>query len=84
VLLAVVLALSVFVLMALVPSTEAQAATKISKKLAALEVKLAGTMDGYSRDLFPHWSNAQEYGWTLRRRAGSWGRVIEVPGVGTS
>lgn len=36
-----------------------------NQKLAALTVRAAGTMDGYSRDLFPHWSDAIEYGWTI-------------------
>ncbi len=36
-----------------------------AEKLAELRVRPAGTMEGYSRDLFPHWSDAQEYGWRL-------------------
>ena len=43
---------------------KAQAATA-AEKLQELRVRPAGTMDGYSRDLFAHWSNAQEYGWKL-------------------
>ena len=43
---------------------EAQAATA-AEKLQELRVGPAGTMEGYSRDLFPHWSDAQEYGWKL-------------------
>jgi hypothetical protein len=39
--------------------------TPFSEKLAALKVRPAGSMEGYSRELFPHWSDAQEYGWTL-------------------
>ena len=35
------------------------------EQLAELRVKPAGSMAGYSRDLFPHWSDAREYGWTL-------------------
>lgn len=34
--------------------------------LQELEVAPAGTMAGYSREKFPHWSNAQEYGWGAR------------------
>ncbi len=47
---------------------EARAAIA-SEKLSELRVRPAGSMDGYSRDLFPHWSDAQEYGW--RRPAGT-------------
>lgn len=39
--------------------------TPASEKLADLKVAPAGSMEGYSRDLFSHWSDAQEYGWTL-------------------
>lgn len=31
--------------------------------LGGLTVKAAGTMTGYSRDLFPHWRDASSYGW---------------------
>ena len=34
-------------------------------QLAELRVKAAGPMTGYSRDLFPHWSDATEYGWVI-------------------
>ena len=34
--------------------------------LQKLEVKPSGTMSGYSREKFPHWSDAQEYGWDVR------------------
>ncbi len=37
----------------------------VSQKLAELRVRPAGTMEGYSREKFPHWSDAQEYGWKL-------------------
>jgi hypothetical protein len=43
---------------------EARAATAF-EKLSELRVRPADSMDGYSRDLFPHWSDAQEYGWRL-------------------
>lgn len=39
--------------------------TPVSGKLADLRVRPAGSMEGYSRELFSHWSDAQEYGWTL-------------------
>lgn len=35
------------------------------EQLAELRVKPAGSMAGYSRDKFAHWSDAREYGWTL-------------------
>ena len=67
--LAVLLALvAVLIVSAFVPAVPrvsgAQAATP-AEKLAELRVRPAGSMDGYSRDLFPHWSDAQTYGWTL-------------------
>ncbi len=34
--------------------------------LQELEVTPAGTMAGYSREKFPHWSDAQEYGWDVQ------------------
>jgi len=34
-------------------------------KLAELRVRPEGSMVGYSREEFPHWSDAQEYGWRL-------------------
>lgn len=43
---------------------EAQAAGPYAK-LSELTVRPAGTMDGYSRDKFPHWSNALVYNWTI-------------------
>ncbi len=36
-----------------------------SEKLGELRVRPEGSMVGYSRDEFPHWSDAQEYGWRL-------------------
>lgn len=44
---------------------DAGAATAAQTKLSELVVKPAGTMTGYSRDKFLHWSDAREYGWTL-------------------
>ncbi len=43
----------------------AEALTAAQTKLSELAVKPAGTMTGYSRDKFPHWSDAQENGWVL-------------------
>lgn len=34
-------------------------------QLAELRVRPAGSMAGYSREKFVHWSDATEYGWTL-------------------
>ena len=50
--------------LALAVPQKAQAATA-AEKLQELRVRPAGTMEGYSRDLFPHWSDAREYGWKL-------------------
>jgi hypothetical protein len=36
-----------------------------AEKLAELRIRPAGSMVDYSRDKFPHWSDAQEYGWRL-------------------
>jgi hypothetical protein len=33
--------------------------------LQKLEVKPSGSMAGYSREKFPHWSDAQEFGWKV-------------------
>jgi hypothetical protein len=45
---------------------EARAATTTpTQKLAELRVRAQGSMAGYSRDRFDHWSNAQSYGWTI-------------------
>ena len=35
------------------------------RQLSELEVRPAGSMAGYSREKFPHWSDAQEFGWRL-------------------
>ena len=64
----VVLALATAVAVAVfglaVSQEKVQAATP-AKKLAELRVRPAGSMDGYTREKFPHWSDAQTYGWTL-------------------
>ena len=44
------------------PAPSAEAA---GRQLTELRVKPAGSMAGYSREKFPHWSDAQEYGWRL-------------------
>ena len=62
--LAVALALAVACMGAFV-ARDAGAATAAQTKLSELSVKPAGTMTGYSRDKFPHWSDAQENGWVL-------------------
>ncbi len=48
----------------LVAPQEALGATP-AEKLAELRVRPEGSMVGYSREEFPHWSDAQEYGWRL-------------------
>lgn len=35
-----------------------------TKTLESLEVASPGSMAGYSREKFPHWSDADEFGWT--------------------
>jgi hypothetical protein len=42
------------------PSTE-----EARHQLSELQVRPAGSMAGYSRDEFPHWSDAEEFGWKL-------------------
>jgi len=67
VLLAVLLttaAVAAVLALGLLAPEEARAATA-SEKLAELRVRPEGSMVGYSRELFPHWSGAQEYGWRL-------------------
>lgn len=59
--LAVALTVSAFLL----PKDAGARGATPAEKLAELRVKPAGTMDGYSREKFPHWSDAQTYGWTL-------------------
>ena len=68
VVLAVVLAavaMAIVSALALAVPQKAQAATAAEEKLQEVRVRPAGTMEGYSRDLFPHWSDAQAYGWKL-------------------
>lgn len=43
--------------------TDSQDGPWAKTKLATLEVKPDGPMDGYSRDLFPHWEDASDNGW---------------------
>ena len=61
--LALVAALMVMALGIALPQ-EARAAT-VSEKLAELRVRAEGSTVDYSRDKFPHWSDAREYGWKL-------------------
>jgi hypothetical protein len=42
------------------PSAEAA-----TRQLSELKVRPAGSMAGYSREEFPHWSDALEFGWKL-------------------
>ena len=35
------------------------------RQLSELRVRPAGSMTGYSREQFPHWSDAREFGWKL-------------------
>jgi hypothetical protein len=42
------------------PSAEAA-----QRQLTELQVRPASSMAGYSREEFPHWSDAQEFGWRL-------------------
>jgi hypothetical protein len=44
-------------------TSEAGSPSEASDALATLEVEAAGSMAGYSRDEFPHWSDAEEFGW---------------------
>ena len=66
-----VLAFAVAVVIALLAAlTLASAPAEAHKagpyaKLKELRVRTDTSMTGYSRDKFPHWSDAQEYGWTL-------------------
>jgi hypothetical protein len=43
----------------------APSADAARRQLSELRVRPAGTMAGYSREEFPHWSDAQEFGWKL-------------------
>ena len=42
------------------PSAEAA-----RRQLSELRVRSAGSMAGYSREKFPHWSDAEEFGWKI-------------------
>lgn len=44
------------------PAPSADAARR---QLSEIRVRPAGSMAGYSREKFPHWSDAKEYGWRL-------------------
>ncbi len=47
-----------------VPGTsDAGSPSEASEAPAQLEVAPAGSMEGYSREDFPHWSGAGEFGW---------------------
>jgi hypothetical protein len=48
-----------------VVDTAGAATSPSQQKLAELRVRGAGSMTGYSRERFDHWSNAQSYGWTI-------------------
>lgn len=43
------------------PAGGSPAATQ--KRLDGLEVSRSGSMSGYSREAFPHWSSADDFGW---------------------
>jgi hypothetical protein len=43
----------------------APSADAARRQLSELRVRPAGSMAGYSREEFPHWSDAQEFGWKL-------------------
>ena len=65
---AVLLCAIVLALVALISVSRADAGAATPgyyAKLAVLSVKADGSMTGYSRDGFRHWSDAQEYGWRL-------------------
>ncbi|QIN83512.1 DUF1524 domain-containing protein [Rubrobacter tropicus] len=66
VLFALLLAVVLAVAAAVGVSDEAEAhRASAREQLAELRVKPAGSMVGYSREKFPHWSDAREYNWTL-------------------
>jgi hypothetical protein len=46
-------------------TAQAPSADAARRQLSELKVRPAGSMAGYSREEFPHWSDAQEYGWKL-------------------
>jgi hypothetical protein len=43
----------------------APSADAARRQLSELRVRPAGSMAGYSREEFPHWSDAREFGWKL-------------------
>ena len=43
-------------------------ASSAEATLDGLEVAQPGSMSGYSREKFPHWSKASEFGWAPRSR----------------
>jgi hypothetical protein len=43
----------------------APSADAARRQLSELQVRPAGSMTGYSREEFPHWSDAEEFGWKL-------------------
>jgi hypothetical protein len=46
-------------------SRAAPSADAALRQLSELSVRPAGSMSGYSREEFPHWSDAREFGWKL-------------------
>lgn len=60
------LIIAVFLATGLIQERDASAASPTpQQKLNSLTVKAAGSMTGYSRDRFDHWSNAEDYGWRI-------------------
>ena len=57
--------LAVSVIGFVVPQDAGARGATSAEKLAELQVRPEGSMVDYSRDKFPHWSDAQEYGWRL-------------------
>ena len=53
-----------------------------SETLNGLEVAPPGSMTGYSREKFPHWSDAQEYGWDAPSSCGVRDAAIRPLGCG--
>lgn len=51
-------------LMATLLGNEVHAQTTAGK-LSQLTVRSEGTSEGYDRDSYPHWSNAEEFGWNI-------------------
>ena len=40
---------------------------EVSEALQELTVAAPGSMSGYSRERFPHWSKASDFGWAPRK-----------------